>query len=147
MACKHPTLTISRYRVRNANTPVTLVRNSDTGEVLDVEFNRAEGEVSDLVFYCTECQMELSLDEILKDRSTEAMSIIEIARQLQSPDLCPVCRQDWRKAGCSHQVLNSIEYLCREDIDALCDNIMRAQTVDQLLQTLARELRRCLRRQ
>lgn len=76
----------------------------------------------------------------------EAMSIIEIARRLQDPDICPVCRQDWRQAGCSHQGCD-LEHLCREEIDALCTNIMQAQTVDQLLQIIAQELVRCLRKQ
>jgi len=47
------------------------------------------------------------------------MSIIEIARRLQAPDLCPVCRQDWRQASCSHQGAD-LEHLCSEEIDRLC---------------------------
>lgn len=67
--CKHTNLIIGSYQVGNANTAVTLVRNSDTGKVIDFEFDRAEGEVSDPVFYCTECQAELELSDVLDSRS------------------------------------------------------------------------------
>lgn len=70
------------------------------------------------------------------EMSPKVMSIIEIARRLQAPDLCPVCRQDWRQASCSHQGAD-LEHLCREEIDALCTNIMPAQALDPLLDALA----------
>lgn len=71
----------------------------------------------------------------------EAMSIIEVARRLQDPDLCPVCRQDWRHAGCSHQGLY-LDGLCSEDIDALCENVEYFQACDAFLKGLIRCLQK-----
>jgi len=71
-----------------------------------------------------------------------SMSIIDVARRLQDPDLCPVCLQDWRQASCSHQGAD-LGHLCSEEIYRLCENVEYFQACD----TFLKELVRCLRKQ
>jgi hypothetical protein len=62
--CKHENLILGSYQVGNANTSVTLTREATTGKVFDFEFNRIDGEVSDPVFYCTDCEGEFGWEEV-----------------------------------------------------------------------------------
>lgn len=63
--CKHENLSISSYQVRNANTGVTLVRCAKTGQVMDFELNRIDGEVKEPVFYCEDCEESFRWAEVL----------------------------------------------------------------------------------
>ncbi len=59
-------LIITSYQVGNANTPLTLVFDAKTGEAFDFEFDRLDGEISEVDCVCTECDAELSVDEALE---------------------------------------------------------------------------------
>lgn len=62
--CQHKNIIIGSFQVGNVNAPVKLEFDDD-GAVVSFEFvnpmDRAGGEVSDPVFYCTDCHEEFEL--------------------------------------------------------------------------------------
>jgi len=53
--CTHKNLCVGSYQVGNANNKVTLVRDVTTNKVIDFEFNRIDGDVGSVAFYCEDC--------------------------------------------------------------------------------------------
>ena len=63
--CTHENLCVASYQVGNANAKVTLVRDATTNKVVDFEFNRIDGDVSDVAFYCEACEESFEWDQLL----------------------------------------------------------------------------------
>jgi len=63
--CEHKDLLICSYQVANANTCVELARDVDTGKVVDFDFNRIDGEVGEVDFYCGDCGEYFTWEQVL----------------------------------------------------------------------------------
>lgn len=63
--CKHENLIVVSYKVDNSNAPAKLIRNVETGKVVDVAFERGYGDVSESVFFCKDCGEELTWFDIV----------------------------------------------------------------------------------
>lgn len=59
-------LIITSYQVGNANAFFVLVFDAKTGNARDFEFDRTEGEMSEVDCLCTACDAEFSMDEVLE---------------------------------------------------------------------------------
>lgn len=56
---------VTSYQVGNANVALTLAFDKK-GRVFDFEFDRAEGEVSDVALICTACDGDVVLEDLLE---------------------------------------------------------------------------------
>ncbi len=64
-ACPHENLCVDSYKVTCADAHVLLARTEDTGQVSDIEFNRIDGEIGDVQFYCEDCRESFKWEEVL----------------------------------------------------------------------------------
>lgn len=62
--CPHENLCIDRYIVDNAAATVELDRDSNTGEVFGLQFNRLDGEVKEPEFYCEDCGETFTWEQV-----------------------------------------------------------------------------------